>query len=101
MTDWCRSRIRQGAKRSQYRQLRAFSLARFRFSWHPAVPLTHCHITDRRQDAQPLQMEKCASNLVSARLILVLLQPYSLSRDNLVRLEAHQGESLASVKDDD
>jgi hypothetical protein len=50
--------------------------------------------------ARPLQMEKCASNLVSAPLVLLLLQPYSLSRDNFVRLKAHHGESLASVKDD-
>src|SRR5208282_810316 len=46
-------------------------------------------------------MEKCASNLVSAPLVLLLLQPYSLSRDNFVRLKADHGESLASVKDDD
>lgn len=46
-------------------------------------------------------MEKCASNLASAPLVLLLLQPYSLSRDNPVRLKADQGESLASVKDDD
>src|SRR5580693_2245133 len=45
-------------------------------------------------------MEKCASNLVSLPLVL-LLEPYCLSRDNLVRLKAHQGESLTSVKDDD
>src|SRR5208282_1174404 len=31
----------------------------------------------------------------------LLIQPYSLSRDDLVRLKAHHGESLAPVKDDD
>src|SRR5271155_5309046 len=46
-------------------------------------------------------MEKCASNLASPPLVLLLIQPYSLSRDDLVRLKAHHGESLASVKDDD
>jgi len=38
---------------------------------------------------------------LSAPLVLLLLQPYSLSRDNLVRLKTHRGESLASIKDDD
>src|SRR5450755_1103359 len=52
MTDWCRLRIRQGAKGSQCPQLRAFSLALLRFSWRPSVPLTHFHITDRRRDPQ-------------------------------------------------
>src|SRR5271168_2057317 len=101
MTDWCRLRIRQGAKGSQYPQPRAFSLALLRFSWRPSVPLTHFHITDRRRDAQPLRMEKCASDLVSAPLVLLLLQPYPLSRNNLVRLKADHRESLACVKDDD
>src|SRR5580704_9246006 len=57
-------------------------------------------LTDTRP-TQPLQMEKCASNLVSAPLVLLLLQPRPLSRDNLARLKADHGESLASVKDDD
>src|SRR5579863_4629784 len=52
MTDWCCLRIRQGAKGLQSPQLRAFSLALLRFSWHPPVPLTHLHITDRRRVAQ-------------------------------------------------
>jgi hypothetical protein len=51
---------------------------------------------------QTLQMEKCASNSVSAPLVLLLrLQPHALSRENIARLVAGQGESLASVKDDD
>jgi hypothetical protein len=35
---------------------------------------------------QSLQMEKCASNLASAPLVLLLIQPYPVSGDNLVRL---------------
>ena len=56
-------------------------------------------LTDTRP-TQPLQMEKCASNVVSAPLVL-LLQPHPLSADNRVWHHAHHGESLASVKDDD
>jgi hypothetical protein len=52
MADWCRLRIRQGAKGSQSPQLRAFSLALVRSSSHPPFPLTHFHITDRRRDPQ-------------------------------------------------
>src|ERR1039458_8353230 len=50
---------------------------------------------------QPLQMEKCASNLVSAPLVLLLLQPYPLFRGNRARRHAEQEESLASVKDNE
>jgi len=51
---------------------------------------------------QPLRMEKCASNLVSAKLILLLLlDPRPLLRDNRSRRHAEQEESLASVKDDE
>jgi len=57
--------------------------------FHGTLPFhTHFHITDRRRDVQALQMKTCASNLVSAPLVLLLLQPYSLSRDNFVRLKA-------------
>ena len=57
-------------------------------------------LTDTRP-TQPLQTEKCASNLVSAPLVLLLrLQPHPLSRVNRARLVADQGESLASVEDD-
>src|SRR5271169_4434141 len=58
-------------------------------------------LTDTRP-TQPLQMEKCASNLVSASLVLLLhLQPHPLFRGNRVRRQAEQKESLASVKDDE
>ena len=50
-------------------------------------------LTDTRP-TQPLQMEKCASNLVSAPLVLLLLQPCSLSGDNLAILRAEHGEAL-------
>src|ERR1700691_2531589 len=102
MRDWCRLRIRQGARGSQSHKLRAFSLALFRFPWHPPVPVIHFHITDRRRDSQPLQMKKCASNQVSPPLVLLLIQPRPLSRDHLARLQwrAEHGESLASVQDD-
>ena len=49
-------------------------------------------------------MEKCPSNLVSAPLVLLvllLLEPRPLCRDNCVRLQIEQEESLASVEDDD
>src|ERR1700693_4900235 len=49
MTDWCRLRIRQGAKGSQSPQLRAFSLALFRFSWHPSAPVRGPHCRSYRQ----------------------------------------------------
>ena len=39
--------------------------------------------------------------LLSAPLVLLLLQPYPLFRDNRARRHAEQEESLASVKDDD
>src|SRR5579872_7312671 len=45
--------------------------------------------------------EKCASNLVSAPLVLVLLDPRPLFRDNRARRHAEQEVSLASVKDDE
>src|SRR5215472_3448642 len=57
-------------------------------------------LTDTRP-TQPLQMEKCASHLVSAPLVLLLLQPHPLPTDNRGCQHAHHGESLASVKDDD
>ena len=58
-------------------------------------------LSDTRS-TQPLQMEKCASNLVSAKLILLLLlDPRPLFRDNRARRLAEQEESLASVKDDE
>src|SRR5208282_1928069 len=51
---------------------------------------------------QPLQMEKCACNLFSAPLVLlVLLQPYPLFRDSRARRLAEDEESFASVEDDD
>jgi hypothetical protein len=53
--------------------------------------------TDTRA-TQPLQTEKCASNLVGAALVLLLLQPYPLFHDNRARRLAEQEESLASVK---
>ena len=46
-------------------------------------------------------MEKCASNLVSAPLVLILLDPCQLCRDSRARLQIEQEESLASVEDDD
>jgi hypothetical protein len=57
-------------------------------------------LTDTRL-TQPLQMEKCASNLVSVPLVLLLLQPYPLFRGNRARRHAEQEESFASVKDDE
>ena len=41
------------------------------------------------------------SNLVSAPLVLLLLDPRPLLRDNRSRRHAEQEESLASVKDDE
>src|SRR5450755_2120797 len=46
-------------------------------------------------------MEKRASYLVSARLVLLLLQPYPLFHGNRVRRLAEHVESLASVNHDD
>jgi hypothetical protein len=60
-------------------------------------------LTDTRP-TQPLQMEKRASNLVSAPLVLLLLlhlQPLPLFRGNRFRGHAEQEESFASVKDDE
>ena len=51
--------------------------------------------------AQPLQMEKCASNLVSAPLVLLLLQPYPLFHDGRARGLTEQEEPFASVDYDD
>ncbi len=53
-------------------------------------------LTDTRP-TQPLQMEKCASKLVSAPLVLLLLQPYPLFHDSRARRLAEHEESLASV----
>src|ERR1700693_295234 len=50
---------------------------------------------------EPLQMERCVSNLVSPPLVLLLLQPYPLFHDNRARRLAEQEESLASVNYDD
>ena len=46
-------------------------------------------------------MEKRASYLVSARLVLLLLQPYPLFHGDRVRRLAEHEESLASVNHDD
>src|SRR5579864_4722130 len=65
-----------------------------------AMEIFH-QLTDTRP-TQPLQMEKCASNLVSTPLVLLLhLQPLPLFRGNRFRGHAEQEESFASVKDDE
>ena len=46
-------------------------------------------------------MEKCASNLVSAPLVFLLLQPYPLFHHRRARRLAEHEESLASIHYDD
>lgn len=69
--------------------------------WLEVVDQQDTQLTNTRP-TQPLQMEKCASTLVSAQLVLILLvQPYPLFHDSrALRLAEHE-ESLASVHYDD
>jgi hypothetical protein len=120
MTDWCRLRIRQGAKGSQYPPLRAFSLALLRFSWRPSVPLTHFHITAARNQYPPTsvargraltvgylggcrQTARCRigalpSNTVLCRLPSRGVEPGNLPRGNLAMQKNPTREPFADIQ---